>query len=128
MTPAKLLDLKLYCGELFRFQVRYPPTSSMKYPGAKILRGSEAYISMTCGRYGHLNRKLGSSETFSCPACIAAGKPLVHGPRRPRRTKHPAAFSRLTNPDTHAKGVMEVSLSLRLATPSERKGLMATEN
>jgi transposase len=45
------------------------------YPGAKILRGSEAYTSMTCGRCGHLNRKLGSSETFSCPACIAAGNP-----------------------------------------------------
>ena len=45
------------------------------YPGAKILRGSEAYTSMTCGRCGHLNRKLGSSDTFSCPACIAAGNP-----------------------------------------------------
>ena len=48
-------------------------------PGAKRLRGSEADTSMTCGRWGHLNRKLGSPDTLSCPVCTAAGNPWSMG-------------------------------------------------
>ena len=39
------------------------------YPGAEILRGSEAYTSMTCTCCGELNESLGASEVFACDAC-----------------------------------------------------------
>jgi hypothetical protein len=55
--------------------------TATRYPGAEIIRGSEAYASKQCGKCGMLNDKLRCSRTFSCGSCDAKGDRDVHAAR-----------------------------------------------
>jgi len=51
----------------YRFQQRL--LFSAQQRGVQVHLVSEAFTSKTCSRCGFLHRKLGSADTFACPAC-----------------------------------------------------------
>ena len=42
-----------------------------KHPWREVVVCTEEYISKTCGCCGHINKGLGGSKVFHCPACCA---------------------------------------------------------
>jgi transposase len=69
---ARVTKRRLMMLAFGKFGPRLVQTATF-YPDSKVLRGSEAYTSKTCGKCGHLHSKLGASETFKCPKCLENG-------------------------------------------------------
>jgi len=68
-------------GDKDPFDTQRLVQTSTFYSGTVAYRGSEAYTSRQCGRYGHHNDKLGGKETFTCRECSATLDRDVHGAR-----------------------------------------------
>jgi transposase len=75
-----MVKRRLQALAFFKFKERLVQTASF-YSGTRVLRGTEAYTSKTCGRCGVLNETLGGSVVFTCPACGLSADRDVHAAR-----------------------------------------------
>jgi putative transposase len=50
--------------------------------GVLVVRLSEAYTSKTCGKCGHIHKKLGGSKTYKCPKCGTQIPRDINGARK----------------------------------------------
>ena len=83
---------------------------------------------MTGGRYGHLNRKLASSETFACPACTATGTPWSMD-RDVHAARNILLWFLVGRPQTRSqKKLWRFRYSSTWPLPLNVRGGMATEN
>ena len=64
----------------FRFR-QYLLHKVREYPWCRVIICTEEYTSKTCGRCGHVHRKLGGSKVFRCPSCAAELDRDINGAR-----------------------------------------------
>jgi putative transposase len=64
----------------YRFRTRLQ-AKAREYPWCKVVMVDEAYTSKTCGACGAINRSLGASKVFRCPACGLHADRDVHAAR-----------------------------------------------
>lgn len=76
----KCVVRRMQALSFYQFSERLKQVASL-YPGTRVLRGSEAYTSKTCGCCGFIKENLGGSETFSCHQCQLSADRDIHAGR-----------------------------------------------